>query len=98
MGWVGITANYFHVSADALGGAVSAHLGIGRCAVYLLQLCVIHVHPERAFHGFQICPLTVGGYLYAANDSAGAIFHEFTSPSGIPTANEIANAELAFWL
>jgi hypothetical protein len=37
---VRITADDFLVSADALGGTVSAHLGIGRCAVYLLQLRV----------------------------------------------------------
>ena len=51
---IGIAAHDFHVSSDALGGTVTALVGIGRSAVYLLQLSIVHVHAERAFNGFQI--------------------------------------------
>jgi hypothetical protein len=43
---VGIAADGFHIRADALGGTISARLGIGRCAVYLLQLGVINIRPK----------------------------------------------------
>jgi hypothetical protein len=43
---VGIAADGFHIRTEALGGTISAPLGIGRCAVYLLQLGVINVRPK----------------------------------------------------
>ena len=43
---IGITADNLHVSADALGRTITAHLGIGRCAVYLLQLRVVNIRSE----------------------------------------------------
>lgn len=45
-----IATDHFHFSADALGGAISALLGIGRSAVYLLELGIIHIHSECAFY------------------------------------------------
>jgi hypothetical protein len=53
---VGITTDNLHVSADALGWTVAAHLGIGRCAVYLLQLSVVNIRSESIFYCFQISP------------------------------------------
>ena len=89
---IGVPANDFHVSPDAFGGTVAALLGIGRSAVYLLELCVIHVHTERAFNGFQIGFVAVCRDLDAATDATGAIFHEIVRPTRVTSAYEVGDA------
>jgi hypothetical protein len=53
---IGVTAEGFHVSTDALGGAISAHL---ECALYLLHLRVINIRSKSILYRFQIRLMSV---------------------------------------
>src|SRR5438132_12973546 len=87
-----ITADYLHVSADALGRAVAAHLGIGRCAVYLLQLGIVNIGSKGIFHSFKVCLVTISCNLHTAFDSAGEVLHELLRPSTITPAHQVTDA------
>src|ERR1019366_9254350 len=89
-----IAAHNLHVGTDALGGTVTALLGIGGSAVNLLQLSVIHVHAKRAFDRVQVGSVAVCRDLYAPTNALSAVLHKVHCPSAIAAADEVADAEL----
>src|SRR5207253_804029 len=82
-----ITADNLLVSADALGRTITAHLGIRRCAVYLLQLCIFNVSAKRIFDCLKISFVTIRRDLHTALDAPSAVLHEVFRPSAVPSAD-----------
>ena len=45
-------------------------------AVHLDQLARVHIAAECAFHGLEICPVTVRGQLHPVGETSTTILHE----------------------
>ena len=91
---VWIAANHLHVSPDALCRAVAAQLGIGRSAVYLLQLSVINITTKRVFNRLQVRLVAVRGKLHVPIDAICTVLHEVVRPTRITPSHKVANAQL----
>src|ERR1035437_5183161 len=87
--WIGMPAHNLHVRPDACCWTITALLGIGRSAVYLLELRIVHVHSKRTFNGFQVGFVAVCSELEVSLDAVGAILHKLVSPAAITSANQI---------
>ncbi len=76
MSRVRIAAYNLHVRPDAFCRAVAALLGIGRSAIYLLQLSVVNITAKRIFNRLQVRLVAVSGQLHLSTDAIRAVLHE----------------------
>src|SRR5690242_7439637 len=90
--WVRISADYFHIAANALRGGVP-RLVLIRRPVDFLELRVIDVRTKGILNGFQVCLVAIHGDLNAVANAQGAILHELFRPSEIASAYKIAHAK-----
>jgi len=89
---VWVSTDDFHIAADADCRRIS-RLRFSGGTKNLLQLCIIAVHSECAFHGFEASLVTVCCDQDAAANATGAILHEIHSPIRTTSADKVADYE-----
>src|SRR5207237_6759292 len=91
--WVGVAADYFQVTANALCRGIAGIVFLDS-AVNLLQLRVVHICSESILDGIHINAMAVRSNLDALLHTLGAVIHKLSRPPSITSTNQIADAEL----